>query len=85
VDPDELLPVVIFKPRAHWSIKLYAQDKEGDPSYKRRCQAVLFRNLTSDEAEKKYEELNIALGHTARDVDGDLLVHGNKGPYVLID
>lgn len=77
MDPE--LQTVEYDTRKIWKIKLFVGESI------KRCRAVLFENLTYEEADKLYERINISLGHTQRDEYGDLLVLARSGPYVLID
>ena len=67
-----------MNPDRRYTIKLYIGDDL------KRCRAVLFKDLTWEQAEEHYERINVALGHN-RDADGELIVLSSNRPYVLVD
>ena len=69
---------VEYQPVERYSLKLYTKD---DIS---RCAAVLYPSISLEEAEAKYEKINLALGHQTDPSDGELIVLASTGPYVLI-
>lgn len=78
MDPELQTAEDIYVSKKVWKIKLFVGESL------KRCRAVLFENLTYEEADKLYERINISLGHTQRDEDGEILVLARNGPYVLI-
>lgn len=74
---DDIPVQYMAKPERRYCIKLYMTLSV------ERCRAILFHDLTWDEAEAHYERINRVLGH--QDVDGELVVLGGVLPYVLVD